>query len=185
MRPRVLVPLGPGFEELEAIAAVDILRRAGCHVVTASVGKNPIVGRNKVRVLADVDIDDALTEWGDDWSLVLLPGGLGGVDAMEKNRGLMDLLRKRVAAGQLTAAICAAPRLLVKAGLDTRMPVTNHPGCQSDLKDYPEYREADVVVAGSFITSRGAGTAVEFALACAMTLCGPDVADRVREEIVG
>ena len=88
-KPRVLVPLGTGFEELEAIAAIDLLRRAGCQVVTCSVGAaNPIVGRNRLRVMADLDLSEALAEWGDDWDLVLLPGGLGEALLHAVNEGL-------------------------------------------------------------------------------------------------
>lgn len=184
-KPRVLVPLGAGFEELEAIASIDVLRRAGCQVVTVSVGApNPIVGRNRIRVLADIDLADALAEWGDDWDLVLLPGGLGGVEAIEGDADLMGLIGRRVAAGQLTAAICAAPRVLKAVGLDTDTPVTGHPGCRGDLDGFSAYREDAVVVSGSVITSRGPGTAIDFGLECVSALLGPEVAARIAAEIV-
>ncbi|MFT7623017.1 MAG: 4-methyl-5(b-hydroxyethyl)-thiazole monophosphate biosynthesis [Myxococcota bacterium] len=185
-KPRVLIPLGRGVEELEAVACIDVLRRAGCHVVTASVGgSNPIIGRNRIRILADIDITDALAEWGDQWDLVLLPGGVGGVEAMESDAALMQLLTERVASGGLTAAICAAPRLLAAAGLNTDVPITGHPACAKDLKAYANYSKEAVVTGKHTITSRGAGTAVEFALACAARLVGADVAAKVRVEIVG
>ena len=184
MKKRVLVPLGPGFEELEAVAVLDLLRRAGCHVVSASVGgRNPIVGRNRIRIMADIDIGDAMAEWGHDWDLVVLPGGLGGVGALEACEPLMALVRERVAAGALIAAICAAPRALKAAGLAPSTPVTNHPGCAADLDDFSDYREEPVVVAGPVITSRGPGTAVVFALACIDALLGPDKAAEIRAQI--
>ena len=92
-KPRVLVPLGSGFEELEAVAPIDLLRRAGCQVVTCSVGvSNPIVGRNRMRIMADLDLSEAIAEWGDAWDLLLLPGGLSGVEAMEVDACLMAMI---------------------------------------------------------------------------------------------
>ena len=182
---RVLVPLAPGFEEVEALTPVDLLRRAGCHVVTASVGaRNPILGRNRIRVMADIDLSEALAEWGDAWDLVLLPGGLGGVEQLEASGELVALLQRRLAAGELTAAICAAPRVLAKAGLPTDTPVTNHPGCRADLAAYGAYEETPVVVAGHVITSRGPGTAMAFGLRCVEALLGVEAADEVRRAVV-
>ena len=104
-KPRVLIPLGTGFEELEAIAAIDVLRRAGCQVVTASVGaSNPIVGRGRIRVLADLDLSDALMEWEEDWDLVVLPGGEAGVEALRADQRLMNLVAARISTGRPVAA---------------------------------------------------------------------------------
>ena len=185
-KPRVLVPLGTGFEELEAVAAIDLLRRAGCQVVTCSVGSsNPIIGRNRMRVMADLDLSEALAEWGDAWDLVLLPGGLSGVEAMEADQRLMALVADRLVNQQFTAAICAAPRVLARAGLDTQTPITGHPACRDDLAAFSEYREDAVVEADAVITSRGPGTAVAFALACNARLCGPEKAREIQQQIVG
>lgn len=182
---RVLVPLGDGFEELEALAVVDLLRRVGCQVITASVGSaNPMVGRNRIRVMADLDMDEALAEWGEGWDLVVLPGGLGGTEAMEDHAGLMDLVRRRVDGGRLTAAICAAPRILARVGLARSVAITGHPGCRGDLDDFGDYREDAVVVDGAVITSRGPGTAVAFGLALVSALFGAERADALRAEIV-
>ncbi len=181
---RVLVPLAPGFEELEAIAPIDYLRRAGAHVVSASVGaQNPITGRNRLRVMADIDLDEAIEEWGDAWDLILLPGG-PAVDRLAESEALMGLLRRRLGEGQLTAAICAAPRILALAGLEPSTALTNYPSCAQDLAGFPGYSEARVVVDGHVITSRGPGTATEFALACVEALFGADKAAEIRAETV-
>ena len=183
-RPRVLVPLAPGVEELEAVATIDILRRAGAHVVTASVGAtNPIVGRNRIRLMADLDISEALAEWGADWALVALPGG-PAVSTLESDGSLMELIGQRVAAGHPIAAICAAPRLLSAVGLDRTIPITNHPSCRSDVDDFEHYEQQPVVVSGGVITSRGAGTAISFALACVELLFGKARAVEIANEIV-
>ncbi len=184
-RKRVLVPLAPGFEELEAVAPVDLLRRAGAHVVTASVGApNPIVGRNNLRVMADIDLSEALEEWGDDWDLVLLPGGAKGTEHLAACEPLLALLRRRLAAGALTAAICAAPTVLARAGLDRAAAITSHPGARDVLGTFANYCEDPVARHGQVITSRGPGTAVAFALACIEALYGPDKAAEVRRDIV-
>lgn len=173
---RVLVPLAPGFEEVEALTVVDYLRRAGAHVVTASVGApNPITGKHRVRVMADIDLDEAIAEWGDAFDLVVLPGG-PGVTNLAASEPLMDLLRRRLAAGTPTAAICAAPTVLAKAGLDRRTRITSWPGTREALSDFPHYATDKVVVDGAIITSRGPGTAVPFALALVEQLFGAKAA---------
>ena len=183
-RTRVLVPLATGVEELEAVAIVDILRRAGAHVITASVGaSNPIVGRNRMRLMADLDISEALDEWGDQWHLIALPGG-PAVGALEEHVDLMQLLKARIETGQPVAAICAAPRLLAAAGLNRQTLITNHPSCRSDLDEFAHYKPQPVVVSGGVITSRGAGTAVSFGLACVELLFGKPRALEIAKEIV-
>jgi len=184
-KKRVLVPIAPGFEELEAVAAIDVLRRAGAHVVTVSVaGTNPIVGRNRIRLMTDLDLPEALEEWGDEWDMVVLPGG-PAVAKLAEDEALMGLLKRRIAAGSLTGAICAAPKLLAAAGLDRATAVTNFPGCREDLADFGNYSEDRVVVAGNIVTSRGAGTATEFGLACVGALFGADKQAEIKAQIVG
>ena len=183
-KKRVLVPLAPGFEELEAIAVVDYLRRAGAQVVTASVdAPNPITGRNRVRIMADIDLAEALEEWGEAWDLVVLPGG-PGVSALAESEALRGLLARRIEAGALTGAICAAPRLLASAGLAATTRVTNHPGCREDLGAFGAYTTDAEAVDGAEITSRGPGTAVAFALALVEALYGADAAAALRAETV-
>jgi len=183
-KKRVLVPLAPGFEELEAIAPVDYLRRAGAHVVTASVdAQNPITGRNRIRVMADIDLPEALEEWGDGWDLVVLPGG-PAVALLAESEVLMGLLRRRLAAGGATAAICAAPTLLAQAGLATSTRITSHPTVAEALAAYEGYGAEAVIVDGATITSRGPGTATAFALACVEALFGPAKAAEIREQTV-
>lgn len=181
MKKRVLVPLAPGFEEVEALAVVDYLRRADIHVVTASVGApNPITGRSRIRVMADIDLDEALTEWGDAWDAVVIPGGGPGVERLLESEAVLGLLARRMEKGELVAAICAGPRVLAKAGLAAGTAVTSHPGARDELAARHDYREDAVVRAGAVITSRGPGTAVAFALALVAAIAGPEVAERVR-----
>lgn len=181
---RVLVPLAPGFEEVEALTVVDYLRRAGAHVVTASVGApNPITGKHRIRVMADIDLSEAIEEWGDAFDLVVLPGG-PGVKGLAASEPLMELLRERLQKGDPTAAICAAPTVLAAAGLDRGTRITSWPGSRSELADFSGYAEDTVVVDGAITTSRGAGTAVPFALALIEHLFGPEVREEIRESTV-
>lgn len=183
-KKRVLVPLAPGFEELEAIAVIDYLRRAGAHVVTASVdAPNPITGRNRVRIMADIDLSEAIEEWGEAWDLVVLPGG-PGVARLAESEVLTGLLSRRLGDGGLTGAICAAPRVLAAAGLPIATRITNHPGCRDDLVDFTDYTTEAVAIDGPVITSRGPGTAVAFALALVEALYGADAAAALRAETV-
>ena len=180
--PRVLIPLAPGFEEIEAIAPLDYLRRAGAHVVTASVGgTNPIMSRGKARMMADIDLPEALAEWGDDWDAVVLPGG-PGVAHLAACEPLMALVARRLAAAQLVGAICAAPSLLPPNGLAKTTRVTSWPGIQDELSQVAVYVEAAVVVDGPVITSRGPGTSVAFALALVAALFGQPAADALAHE---
>jgi 4-methyl-5(b-hydroxyethyl)-thiazole monophosphate biosynthesis len=176
MKKRVLCPLAPGFEELEAIATVDLLRRAGAQVITASVGAaNPIQGRNRVRVMADLDLAEALDEWGDAFDLVVLPGG-PGVTTLAESAPLRALLSARIASGRLVAAICAAPTVLAAAGLPTSTPITSWPGSREALSAYTDWRDAPVVMAPGVITGRGPGASVPFALALVEALYGAGAA---------
>jgi len=181
---RVLVPLAPGFEEVEALTVVDYLRRAGAHVVTASVGAaNPITGKQRIRVMADIDLPEALDEWGDDFAAVVLPGG-PGVEKLAESELVVGLVRERLAKGALTAAICAAPLVLAKAGLDRNTRITSWPGVREHLSDFANYSEDLVVRDGEVITSRGPGTSVKFALALIEALFGAEKAAEIAADTV-
>lgn len=181
---RVLVPLAPGFEEVEALTVVDYLRRAGAHVVTASVGaKNPITGKNRIRVMADIDLPEALDEWGEDFAAVVLPGG-PAVERLAESEEILGLVRGRLAKKTLTAAICAAPLVLAKAGLDPATRITSWPGVRGQLAAFANYSEEAVVRDGEVITSRGPGTSVKFALALIEALFGADKAAEIARDTV-
>jgi len=181
MKKRVLVPLAPGFEEVEALAVVDYLRRADVHVVTASVGApNPITGRSRIRVMADIDLEEAVAEWGDAWDAIVVPGGGPGVERLLESEAVLGLIGRRLAAGGLVGAICAGPRVLARAGLADGTALTSHPSAQAELAARYVYKDDAVVIDGAVVTSRGPGTAVAFALALVAALAGPEVAERVR-----
>lgn len=179
MQPRVLCLLFPGFEEIETLAPVDLLRRAGASVVLASLQGEPwVTGRCQVTVRADAAL--AAVE-GDPFDLLLLPGG-PGVKAVRADGRAAALARRFAEAGRPVAAICAAPTVLADAGLLTGRRYTAHTSVHAELPDaLPGER---VVEDRQVITSRGAGTALEFGLALVRLLFGEARAREVAEAIL-
>ena len=178
-RVRVLCVLAPGFEEIEAVAPIDILRRAGAEVVVASItGEKLLTGRSNLAVQADVLLADVQTEAFD---LLLIPGG-PGVKALRADGRAARLAASFVAAGKSVAAICAAPTVLADAGLLAGRRFTAHSSVHAEL---PAALGAERVVEdGPVVTSRGAGTAIEFGLTLARRLFGEAAATSVARAIM-
>jgi len=173
----VLVPLAQGCEELEAVTVVDLLRRAGIDVITAGLDAQPVHASRGMTLLPDMSLDAALQL---EFDMIVLPGGLPGADHLRDDPRVIDLLKKMAAADRYTAAICAAPRVLAHAGLLDGKRATSFPGAL-DVAAVPgiEYQEAPVVTDGKVITSRGPGTAMDFALTLIETLAGKQQRDAV------
>jgi 4-methyl-5(b-hydroxyethyl)-thiazole monophosphate biosynthesis len=158
----VLVPLAQGCEELEAVTVVDLLRRAGIHVVTAGLDAQPVCASRGVVLMPDMTLEQALEG---DYDMVVLPGGLPGADHLGDDARIIGLLQEMAAAGKYTAAICAAPRVLARAGLLDGKRATSYPGAlETAAVPGLEYSEEAVVTDGNVVTSRGPGTAMDFAL---------------------
>ncbi|MGB5178591.1 MAG: DJ-1 family glyoxalase III [Gammaproteobacteria bacterium] len=173
----VLVPLAQGCEELEAVTVVDLLRRAGIEVVTAGLDEQPVRASRGVVLLPDMTLDSALQK---EYDMIVLPGGLPGADHLRDDERIIDLLRSMSAAGKYTAAICAAPRVLAQAGLLAGKRATSYPGTlQTDSIPGLDYRDTAVVIDGTVITSRGPGTAMDFALSLIELLAGKQKRDEV------
>ncbi len=168
----VLVPLAQGCEELEAVTIIDLLRRAGIEVVSAGLDGQPVKASRGVVLIPDMSLDEALQK---DYDMIVLPGGLPGADHLQRDPRIQSLLRKMQAEGKYTAAICAAPRALASAGLLDGRKATSYPGSLEDsaVRDM-EYLEQPVVVDGKLVTSRGPGTAMDFALTLIEQLLGAD-----------
>lgn len=165
---RVLVPLAEGFEELEAVTVIDILRRAGVEVVVASLGESPVTGSHGIRIAADTPLAALLEQ---DFDMIALPGGMPGAEHLKKDARVADMARRLAAKGRPVAAICAAPMVLAAAGLLDGRRATSYPGFLADAANTSVTDEA-VVVDGGVITSRGPGTALDFALQLVETLEG-------------
>ena len=172
----VLVPLAQGCEELEAVTIIDLLRRAGVTVVVAGLEAGAVTASRGVVLLPETTLSEILDR--DDFDMVVLPGGLGGAQRLEADRRIAVLLRRMAEQNRYVAAICAAPQVLASAGLLNNREATAYPGILDGQKDI-KMSSAAVVRDGTFITSRGPGTAMDFALTLIEILCGRDQRDTV------
>ena len=174
---RVLVPLAQGCEELEAVTIVDLLRRAGIEVVTAGLDAKPVRAARGPVLMPDTTLDAALKT---DYEMIVLPGGLPGADHLRDDPRIIDLVRRMHEADHYTAAICAAPRVLAKAGLLDNRRATSYPRA-NDTNDIPgiDDREEPVGTDGKVVTSRGPGTAMDFAPELIELLAGKAKRDEV------
>jgi 4-methyl-5(b-hydroxyethyl)-thiazole monophosphate biosynthesis len=172
---KVLMPLAHGFEEIEAIAVIDILRRANIEVVLAGVVPGPVTGAHAITIIPDTVLD-AVNAGAFD--VIVLPGGQPGTDNLNADPLLHTLLHEFAAKNKLIGAICAAPIVLATAGLFKECRATCYPTYSTRLTG-AIYEDAPVVTDGNLITSRGAGTAMNFGLEIAARLAGRDVADAV------
>jgi protein deglycase len=179
MNKRVLCLLGPGFEEIEAVAPIDLLRRAGAEVVIASVpGDLQVTGRCGMTLRADAALADVL---GQEFDLLLIPGG-PGVRELRADGRPAELARRFADEGKVVAAICAAPTILADAGLLADKRYTAHFSVNEELPMALSGR--DVVEDGQVITSRGAGTALAFGLALVRRLFGDAKAQEVSRAVM-
>jgi 4-methyl-5(b-hydroxyethyl)-thiazole monophosphate biosynthesis len=178
---KVLVVLAEGFEEIEAVTIVDLLRRAGIEVRTASLAGREVTGSHDITVLADARLDEV--EAGD-YDMIVLPGGMPGTTHLKSDARVARLLRQFAASGRYTAAICAAPSVLAHAGLLEGRRATSFPGFLTP-GSAPGIRlsEDAVVVDGKVATSRGPGTAVPFGLALIELLEGPEARREVQDRL--
>lgn len=176
--PTVLVILPEGFEEIEALTPIDLLRRAGAKVTTASLAPSPhVTGRCHVTLHADTTLNEAAATLYD---MIFLPGGPGTLNLRADPR-VRELVQTQAAAGRWLAAICAAPTVLHDAGLLEGRRYTAHTSVEKELGAV--LREERVVIDGRLITSRGAGTALDFGLALIAALFSPAKAAEVAASI--
>lgn len=171
----VLVPLAQGCEELEAVTVIDLLRRAGIGVVTAGLDDRPVRASRGTVLIADVTLNEAATQKFD---MIVLPGGLSGADNLNNDPRIHGLLKQMSETGRFTAAICAAPKVLASNGLLQGRRVTSFPGVLEAYEGF-EYSDSPVVQDGKLITSRGPGTAMDFALVLIENLVGKQKRDEV------
>ena len=177
----VYMLLGTGFEETEAIAPLDLLRRAGVEVATVGVNGKIIYGSHGIGVEADIEIGEMdLTAM----DMIILPGGLGGVASARASKAAMDALRFAWDNGKYVAAICAGPTVLADLGITDGRNATCYPGCESGMGSANMVENAAVVTDGRLITGTSAGCAIPFGLALVEALKGKEEAARVALQIV-
>ena len=181
MPKTAVVILAEGFEEIEAIAPIDVLRRAGVRVTIAGATDLRVKSSRKIGVEAEILLKDL-------WEIpdaVILPGGLPGATNLAKSAEVTVLIKKMNESGKIVAAICAAPAVvLAPLGILDGKKATCYPGCESDFSNTTVYSKERVVVDGNIITSQGPGTALEFALVIAERLVGQELADTVRGKML-
>ncbi len=168
---RALVPLAEGFEEIEAVTIIDVLRRAGIDVTVAAVGDMRPTGSHGISIECDAPLEACDRE---EMEAIVLPGGPGTMRLRESAR-VRDVVMRFAARGAVVAAVCAAPVVLEACGLLEGRRATSHPDLAAEMKSC-RYVEESVVEDGNIITSRGAGTSIEFAAAVVKRLAGENAA---------
>ena len=177
----VYVLLGTGFEEVEAITPIDLLRRAGISVCTVGVTGKIVYGGHNIGVEADILIDQLCC---DDMEMIVLPGGLGGVASARASQPALDALRYAWDNDKFVAAICAGPTVLADLHITDGKPVTCYPGCESGMGSADCVPNTACVREGKLITGTSAGCAIPFALALIEALKGKETADAIAKQIV-
>jgi len=177
---KALVFLATGFEEIETVTVVDILRRAGVDVTVAGLTPNVTEGKHGVKVVPDKSIDDVKVE---DFDAFVVPGGNPGYKNLRKDPRVIDIVKKAFNSNKLVAAICAGPTVLSDAGILEGKACTIYPGMDQELEAGGGKPKHDMVlVDGNIITSRGPATALPFALKLAEKLAGKQVAEAVSKK---
>eukprot|EP00238_Polyblepharides_amylifera_P011656 CAMPEP_0196584910 /NCGR_PEP_ID=MMETSP1081-20130531/48960_1 /TAXON_ID=36882 /ORGANISM="Pyramimonas amylifera, Strain CCMP720" /LENGTH=199 /DNA_ID=CAMNT_0041906295 /DNA_START=251 /DNA_END=850 /DNA_ORIENTATION=+ len=179
--PTVLIPIGNGSEEMETSIMVDVLRRAGAKVTLASVEEDLVCTMSRqMKFVADCFISECADQT---YSLIALPGGMPGAERLRDCQVLTEIIKAQVAANQPIAAMCAAPAVCLEPlGVLEGKAATAHPAFVNKIGG--SSREGRVVVDGSLITSRGPGTAIEFALAMVEMLFNKEKAKEIARPMV-
>jgi len=179
---QVLVPLAQGCEELEAITITDLLVRAGIEVTTAGLDKQPVTASRGITIIPDTSIDAVLDKTYD---LIVLPGGLPGADHLRDDENIQKLLKNHADKGKYIGAICAAPKAVAAAGLLEGRKATAYPGVLEALgNEQIDVKDSAIEIDGNIVTSRGPGTAMDFALTLIELLEGPAKRDEVNRQLV-
>lgn len=176
---KVLVPLAEGFEEIEAISIIDVLRRAGVEVITACLTENPVKGSHNISVVADRNLSGCSEN---EFDAMILPGGMPGSENLKKSHPVIALLQSFHQKGKLVGAICAAPMVLGHAGILQGKKATCYPGFENELVG-ATVLDRPVVADNLVVTGRGAGCAIPFALEIVGILKGDAVKSTLKDNL--
>ena len=177
----VYILLGTGFEEVEALAPLDLMRRAGIDVMTVGINGSTVCGGHSIGIAADISIDEMDLTVLD---MIVLPGGLGGVASVRACPAAMDALKFAWDNGKFVAAICAGPTVLADLGITAGKNTTCYPGCEGGMGSANVLPGQAVVRDGNLITGTSAGCAIPFGLALVEALKGEAAAKTVADAIV-
>ena len=177
----VYMLLGTGFEETEAIAPLDLLRRAGVEVLTVGVNGKTVYGGHNIGIEADILLCEMdLTQL----EMIILPGGLGGVASVRASKEAMDALAFAWENGKFVAAICAGPTVLADLGITAGKQATCYPGCEKNMGSAEVHADVPCVQDGKLITGASAGCAIPFGLQLISALKGEAAASAIAQQIV-
>ena len=177
----VYMLLGTGFEETEAIAPLDLLRRAGVQVLTVGINGKTVYGGHGIGIEADITLEEMdLTAL----EMIIIPGGLGGVASVSASKEALDALRFAFQNDKYVAAICAGPTILAKLGITDGKQATCYPGCEEQMGSAKMLEGQAAVRDGNVITGTSAGCAIAFGLELVAALKGQETADNIRNQIV-
>ena len=178
MSKKILIVLADGFEEIEAVTCIDVLRRAELDVKTAGLSGKSVTGAHGIKVEADIMLEN----YDGAADCVVLPGGMPGSKNLQNSKKVAELVKKMNREGKWVTAICAAPALaLASAGVLEGKRATCYPGFESHFAASTKFSAESVVVDGNVVTSRGPGTALSFALELVEKLAGRETAQSLRQ----
>ena len=180
MAKKVAIILAEGFEEVEAVAPIDVLRRGGVEVVIAGLSKEPVASARNVRIVPDVTVDELNP---DELDMVILPGGAGGVERLKQDPRVEKLVKAMEQKGKYISAICSAPTALAKFGILEGKRATVYPTLVEEIKP-AIFEDKPVVEDQRVITSQGPGTALEFGLKLLEKLEGKEKAKDVAKRML-
>lgn len=181
MAKKALVILADGFEEIEAIVPIDILRRAQIEVIVAGLSNKLVTGSHGIRVSADILLD----EFKVDIDALILPGGSPGAENLAKSSKVASLIHRMFKAGKLIGAICASPALVLEpTGILKGKKATCYPGMETLFSPEVRFSKDSVAREANLITSRGPGTALAFSLAVVEALTDKNTAEAIKERIL-
>lgn len=180
MSKQVLVPLADGFEEIEAVTIVDILRRAGAQVTTAGLHKRNVTGAHAIAMIADSVLQEELDK---DWDMIVLPGGTQGAQNLAENEAVITLIKRVDHKKKMVGALCAAPIVLEKARIIQGKKITSHPTVQKSILS-ADHRQSRVETDEHIITGQACGSAMEFAFALVAALYGRDKAQQINNSVL-
>ncbi len=179
-KKRALIILAPGFEELEAVAVIDILRRGGIDVVVAGLQPDPIPSARDLKIVPDCPLSQVADQ---EFDLIVLPGGIDGTENLTNSEQVVSMLKRQLEAKRPVGAICAAPKVLEDHGMTKGATITCHPVARDAIKEADLQDEA-VVADRLIITGRAAGSAIKFAFKLLERLAGPSKVEEVNRGVL-
>ena len=177
----IYVLLGTGFEETEAVAPIDLLRRANLEVITVGLNGKTVCGSHGIGIVADILPEEMKLEAMD---MIVLPGGLGGVASIRSSESAMHAIRYAHEHDKFVAAICAGPTILAQLGITSGKAAVCYPGCEEEMGNAKICPDAPAIRDGKVITAASAGCAISFGLALIEALKGKEEANHIAQQIV-